>query len=170
MAATVRSRLGFQSARCLAFCRLRSGASCRSPTYADEDSPRKRDRQTHPLSTSPTSYLRFLPISRVAIAALSQRFALAEKRKRAESRRRLTRFGQRADHPGGQRIRAVVAHIWLSCRSPHQDDLAKRPVFDQMAQGFACFGEGEDPLDDRLDGSAHDQRDDVLPRRGDRGW
>ena len=46
-------------------------------------------------------------------------------------------------------------NISLSCRPPHQDDLAKRPVFDQMVQGFACFGEGEDLLDNRLDGSTH---------------
>jgi hypothetical protein len=54
-------------------------------------------------------------------------------------------------------------------RSSHQDDFAKRPILDQMAQGFARLGEGIDPLDDRLDGSAEDQRESVPPRGGNRG-
>jgi hypothetical protein len=36
-------------------------------------------------------------------------------------------------------------------RSPRQDDFAKRPILDQMAQGFARFAEGIDPLDNWLD-------------------
>src|SRR5258708_11352800 len=38
-----------------------------------------------------------------------------------------------------------------------------------MTQGFARLAEGIDPLDDRLDGSADHQWDDVPPRGGDRG-
>src|ERR1700679_1892107 len=49
----------------------------------------------------------------------------------------------------------------LSHRSPRQDDFAKRPILDQMAQGLAHLAEGIEPLDDRLDGSADDQREDV---------
>jgi hypothetical protein len=41
----------------------------------------------------------------------------------------------------------------VSYRSSRQDDFAKRPIFDQMAQGFACLTEGIDPFDDWLDGS-----------------
>ena len=52
--------------------------------------------------------------------------------------------------------------------SPRQDDFAKRPILSQMAQGFARLAEGIDPLDDRLDFSAHDQRNDVPPCGGDR--
>jgi len=37
--------------------------------------------------------------------------------------------------------------------------LAKRSILDQMVQGFARFAEGTDPVDDRLDRPAHDQRD-----------
>jgi hypothetical protein len=36
-------------------------------------------------------------------------------------------------------------------RSRRQDDLAERAILDQMTQGFACFGERIDTLDDRLD-------------------
>ncbi len=59
--------------------------------------------------------------------------------------------------------------IRLSWRSPRQNDFAKRPVLNQMAQGFARLAEGIDPLDDRLDGSTDDQREDVPPRGGNRG-
>src|SRR5580704_17550463 len=64
--------------------------------------------------------------------------------------------------------RVEVLDIPLSHRSPRQDDFAKRPILDQMAQGFARLAEGIDPLDDRLDGPADDQREDVPPRGGDR--
>src|ERR1700722_4186364 len=65
--------------------------------------------------------------------------------------------------------RVEILDIPLPRRSPRQDDFAKRSILDQMAQGFAGLAEGIDPLDDRLDGSAHDQRDDVPPHGGDRG-
>src|SRR5580700_10053408 len=75
-----------------------------------------------------------------------------------------------------RQLKAVVAayrtrthyrdfHSW----SPRQHDFAKRPILDQMAQGFARLTEAIDPLDDRPDGSADHQWDDVPPRCGDRG-
>src|SRR6476659_1994734 len=78
---------------------------------------------------------------------------------------------------GARQLEAVVAahrtrthycdfHSW----SPRQHDFAKRPILDQMSQGFARLAEGIDPLDDRLGGSAHDQWNNVPPRCGDRGW
>src|SRR5882762_8698769 len=77
---------------------------------------------------------------------------------------------------GARQLEAVVAanctrthyrdfHNW----SPRQHDFAKRSILDQMAQGFARLAEAIDPLDDRLDGSADHQWDDVPPRCGDRG-
>src|SRR5882762_5025470 len=77
---------------------------------------------------------------------------------------------------GARQLEAVVAahrtrthyrdfHNW----SPRQHDFAKRPILDQMTQGFARLAEAIDPLDDRLDGSADHQWDDVPPRCGDRG-
>jgi hypothetical protein len=39
----------------------------------------------------------------------------------------------------------------IDVASPRQDDFAKWPILDQMAQGFARFGEGIDPLDNWLD-------------------
>ena len=39
-----------------------------------------------------------------------------------------------------------------------------------MAQGFARITEGIDPLDERLDVAADDQREDIPPRVGDRDW
>jgi hypothetical protein len=56
----------------------------------------------------------------------------------------------------------LLSLIPLSDRAPRQDDFAKRPILDQMAQGFARLADGIDPLDDRLDGPAGDQREDVL--------
>jgi hypothetical protein len=41
--------------------------------------------------------------------------------------------------------------IRLSCRSSLQDDFAKRPILNQMTQGFARLAEAIHPLDDRLD-------------------
>lgn len=55
------------------------------------------------------------------------------------------------------------------CRSARQDDFAEWPILDQMTQGLARFAEGIDPLDNWLDRTAHDQRDDVPPRIGDSG-
>ena len=68
------------------------------------------------------------------------------------------------------KARAEAVDIRLPCRSPRQDDFAERPILDQMAQGFARLAEGIDPLDERLDGSADDQREDIPPRVGDRDW
>jgi hypothetical protein len=65
--------------------------------------------------------------------------------------------------------RVEVLDIPLSRRSPRQDDFAKRPILDQMAQGFPRLAEAIDPLDDRLDGSADDQWEDVPPRGADHG-
>ncbi|HEV3246795.1 MAG TPA: hypothetical protein VG124_06300, partial [Beijerinckiaceae bacterium] len=48
-------------------------------------------------------------------------------------------------------FRAGVAEVRSPCRSPRQDDFAKWPILDQMAQGFARFAEGIDSLDNRLD-------------------
>src|ERR1700680_2720046 len=66
---------------------------------------------------------------------------------------------------GARQLEAVVAahrtrthYRDFHSRSPRQHDFAKRPILDQMAQGFARLAEGIDPLDDRLDGSA-DNRD-----------
>src|SRR5229473_6107521 len=81
----------------------------------------------------------------------------------------LTRFGQRTGMVPLDNTRAGAVDIRLSCRSARQDDFAKRPILDQMTQGFARLAEGIDPLDDRLDGSADYQWDYVPPRCGDRG-
>jgi hypothetical protein len=50
-----------------------------------------------------------------------------------------------------EQARAGMLTIRLSCRSHRQNDFAKRPILYQVTQGFACFGEAVDPLDDRLD-------------------
>jgi len=57
--------------------------------------------------------------------------------------------------------------ISSSIRLNLQDDFAKRPILNQMAQGFPRLAEGIDPLHDGLDGSAHDQRYDLPPRGSD---
>jgi hypothetical protein len=56
----------------------------------------------------------------------------------------------------------------LSAPLPCQDDFAKRTIVHQMVQGFARLAKGIDSLDDRLDFSPHDQRDDDPPCGGDR--
>jgi hypothetical protein len=38
----------------------------------------------------------------------------------------------------------------LLCASPRQDDFAKWPILNQMAQSFVRVAEGIDALDDRL--------------------
>jgi hypothetical protein len=65
--------------------------------------------------------------------------------------------------------RVEVLDIPSSRRSPREDNFAKRPILDQMAQGFARLAERIHPLDDRFDGSAEDQWEDVPSRGGDRG-
>jgi hypothetical protein len=63
----------------------------------------------------------------------------------------VTRFGQRTGIIPLDNARAGAVDIRLSCRSSLQDDFAKRPILDQMTQGFARLAEGIHPLDDRLD-------------------
>jgi hypothetical protein len=82
---------------------------------------------------------------------------------------RLTRFGQGMEIIAVDKARAGDGDMRSTRRSPGQDDFAKRPILDQMAQGFARLAERIDPLDDRLDGPAGDQREDFLPRGGYRG-
>jgi hypothetical protein len=41
--------------------------------------------------------------------------------------------------------------VRLPCPSLRHDDFAEWPILDQMAQGFARFGEGINPVDDWLD-------------------
>jgi len=59
----------------------------------------------------------------------------------------------------------MLVEDWLQCRSPRQDDFAKRPILNQMAQGFLCLAERINPLDDRPDEPTDNQRQDALPRR-----
>jgi len=54
------------------------------------------------------------------------------------------------DHSDSALLRELRRY-GFQCRSPRQDDFAKRPILSQMAQGFARLAEGIDPLDDRLD-------------------
>src|SRR5258708_37958184 len=79
---------------------------------------------------------------------------------------------------GGEKSSGGVKKNWraqssaggrlLTFRDTLQDDFAKRTIVHQMVQGFARLAKGIDSLDDRLDFSAHDQRDDVPPCGGDR--